>query len=467
MTTLQIFRILWARQALLLSCVIGLAALGLLISLVMPKTYTANADVIIDLRNADPVAGVQPNHPLDNSFIATQVDIIESERVARRVVDAMKLTQSTEAQEKWRSKTGGQGDLRNWLAEQLLKKLEVRPSKESNVVRIAYLDPSAKRAVSIANGFADAYLTTVADLKSDPARQNAAFFDAQAKSARQDVEQAQAKLSAFLRNNNIVAVDEKLDVENARLSELSTQLVSIQAVLTESRSRAASINPRTNEDMQEVLESRLIQSLKADIAKSESKLKEFGTRLGVAHPEYLSIQAELGSLKQQLANETKKYAGSATLSGTINAQRESQIRSALEAQRARVLRLKAQRDEVAVLQKEVEAQQRAYEQVTQRMKTTSVESQNRLTNVALLTPAVEPSEPSSPKIILNTAVAALFGALIGIAAALLLEMRNRRTRDVTDLVEYFNLPVLVSVPPAHAKRRAALLPRATHMLPKP
>lgn len=467
MTTLQIFRILWARRRLVMLCVTTLVVLTFVSSALLPKTYKASADVIIDMRQSDPLLGTQPNHPLDLSYIATQVDIIESERVARRVVETMKLAQLPEYETAWREKTGGRGDIRNWVAEQLLKKLEVRPSKESNVVRISFKDRAPEKASMIANGFANTYLTTVADLKLDPARQNATFFEAQARASRAELEAAQTKLSAFQRSKNIVAVDEKLDVENARLAELSTQLVAIQAVVTESRSRAASINSRNNEDMAEVLESRLIQQLKADIAKSQGKLQEVSTRLGPAHPEYQSVQAELTSLKGQLQAETRKYAGSVNLTGSVNAQREAQIRASLDAQRSKVLKLKSQRDELAVIQREVEAAQKGYEQIVQRQRMTSMESQNRLTNVALLTPAVDPIEPASPKVLLNTAIAALFGLLIGMALALLQEMRDRRARDVSDLVENFNLPVLVSVPAAGSRRTGELLPRATHLLPRP
>jgi electron transfer flavoprotein alpha/beta subunit len=53
-----------------------------------------------------------------------------------------------------------------------------------------------------------------------------------------------------------------------------------------------------------------------------------------------------------------------SVSNTINRQREGEIRASLEAQRAKVMKMKATRDEGVILQREVENAQRAYDAIT-------------------------------------------------------------------------------------------------------
>ncbi|MGS0014528.1 hypothetical protein ACUOIJ_25035, partial [Escherichia coli] len=92
-----------------------------------------------------------------------------------------------------------------------------------------------------------------------------------------------------------VATDERLDYENARLAELSTQIAAAQAAKadTSSREKQASGNTSTSQD---VLMNPVIQALRADIIRQEAKLKELSSRFGLNHPEYQSALSELNEL---------------------------------------------------------------------------------------------------------------------------------------------------------------------------
>ena len=107
-----------------------------------------------------------------------------------------------------------------------------------------------------------------------------------------------------------------------------------------------------------------------------------------------------------------------------------------------MLELKQQRDELSVLQREVESAQRAFDMVTQRLTQSSLESQVSQTNVVLLNPAAEPIQPSSPKILLNLVLAVFLGSMLGVGAALLMEMADRRVRAAEDIAEFAGLAVL-------------------------
>ena len=122
------------------------------------------------------------------------------------------------------------------------------------------------------------------------------------------------------------------------------------------------------------------------------------------------------------------------------------MRGSIEAQRTRLLKMRAQRDEVSVLVKDVEAAQRSYDAVTQRQTQSSLESQTNQTNIAVLTPATEPSEPSSPKVVRNTALAAFVATLVAVAFAFLRELMDRRVRTLDDVTELLGVPVLGSLP---------------------
>ena len=193
------------------------------------------------------------------------------------------------------------------------------------------------------------------------------------------------------------------------------------------------------------MQNPLINQLKADVARTESKLQELAGNLGKNHPQYQRQAAELETLKQKLAAETRQVANAVGTSGRVSKQKEAELRAAIEAHKKRIFQLKEGRDEATVLQREVETAQRAYDLVTQRLTQTNLESQMTQTNVSVLTPAIAPIEHSSPKLLLNTALAIFLGTLLGVGAALFMELLDRRVRSAEDIAEALNLPVLATI----------------------
>jgi chain length determinant protein EpsF len=389
----------------------------------------------------DPVAGVVYPSQLLSSYIATQVDIISSERVAKRVVQDLKLDQSPQAQWQWREATDGRGEFDSWLATSLQRRLLVTPSRDSDVINIAITLPDPKGAAALANAFAQAYIDTNIDLRVDPARQYAKWFDERSQVLRADLEAKQKRLSDYQKQNGIVATDERLDIENARLSELSSQLVAIQGLRQDSQSRQHQVSG-DNDTLPEVLQSPLISGLKANLSVEEAKLQDTATILGKNHPDYKASLAQIATLRERIAQETAKVVTSLGNTTQVNVRREHDIRLALEAQKQRVLDLKQQHDAATDLESDVLAAQKTLDAVTQRQAQSSLESQTQQTNAVLLTPAVEPLFPSKPRVILNLLAGLGLGFVVGIGTVLFLELLNRRVRTDGELIELLQVPIL-------------------------
>lgn len=447
----QFLSILRARWWVLV-LVLGLTlATTIVVSLLLPKQYTATASVVVDFK-PDPITAAVFGGMPSPAVMATQVDILTSERVALRVVQANRLSENAQIRAQWQDETGGEGTVEQWLITLFQKSLDVQPSRESSVIRVGYKAPDPRFAAGMANAFVQAYIDTALALRVNPALKYSGFFDQQVKDAREALEKAQSKVSDFQRAKGIIATDERLDVENARLNELSSQLVALQAVAAESRSRQTQASAGAGERMTEVLSNPVINQLKADISRAEAQLKLLGARLGDAHPQVVEAKASLGELRNRLDLETKRVTGGVGVTSTINNQREAQLRAALDAQRSQVLRMKGVRDEGQVLQRELESAQRTYDAVQTRLAQSSLESQTTQSNVNVLTQAVAPLQPSSPNLPLNVALAVFLGGLLAVGTALLLELMDRRVRSVDDVIAALDLPVIGVLPQPGAKR---------------
>ena len=119
-------------------------------SLLMPKNYTATATVLLDIRSPDPIVGMPMGGMSTPSYMATQVDILTSDRVAQRVVQKLRLNENQEMRRRWNEETGGKGNFDAWIANIFQKKLDVKPSRESNVIHVSYTNGDPRFASALA-----------------------------------------------------------------------------------------------------------------------------------------------------------------------------------------------------------------------------------------------------------------------------------------------------------------------------
>ena len=180
----QFLLILLARRRIALFTLLGTVVTTLVVSLLWPNSYTGTASVVVDVKSPDPIAGMVLQGMIAPGYMATQVDIINSDRVSRRVVKLLKLDQVPSIQEQWKDDTDGKGDITVWLANLLQKKLDVKPSRESNVITINYKGADPAFAAAIANAYAQSYIDTTIDLKVEPAKQYSVWFGQQSKQLR-------------------------------------------------------------------------------------------------------------------------------------------------------------------------------------------------------------------------------------------------------------------------------------------
>lgn len=461
MTPSKLISIILARWSLVLLVVVLTTLTALGVSMSMQPKYVATASVLIDAK-PDPISALMYPGLASPSYMNTQVDVIASERVALRVVKDLRLAENPEVHQQWRAATNGEGTIEQWLAQGLRGNMEVKPSKESNVLMVTYKSPQPEAAAAFANAFVKAYVGTTLELRVDPARQYAGYFEQQSKAALDKLEAAKTKLSAYEREHGILATDERMDIESSRLSELSSQLVAVQAVTAESNSRQGAA-ARGSDTLPDVLANPVVSSLKGELSRSESRLQELSTRYGDNHPQVIEAKASVADLRSKMATEIRRVTGAVGVTNSINRQREAEIRAQLEAQRQKVMKLKEARDEAAGLIREVDSAQRGYDSVAARLTQTNLESQSTQSNISTLTEATPPLRPSSPRVALNTMLAFVAGLVLAIGMALLLEMRDRKIRDADDVMALLQIPML-GVLPAPNKRPHKALPSAERRL---
>ena len=490
MSLTQLLLILRARAGLVFVIAATLLGLAAAVALSLPKRYQAEASVLVDPMSAalsgDGGGGWARENPA-----ATQADVIASYGVALDVVKALDLTRRTDAIRliagsgplHWLhvfvaellpgSPGGRQASMKDWLATQLLDKLHVHTSSDSRVVKVAYSSPDAGFAAQVANAFVQAYLRSAAQVGTAPAERTAQLFDRQLPLLQQRLQQAEDRLSAFERKTGLVSAGQGLDAENARLADLSSQLVQAQSLDYVARAKQRRLQRfirggvPESEAPTEVLDSPAVQQSQQQVVQAQADLSTLSHRLGPNHPLYRAAETKLqraqSDYRQQMLAVARGLLGSARNS----AEQVAQLRAAERQQRSKVLGLKnayAQRD---VLQSDVDNARQAYQDAAQRLAKTRMQGEAaQNASATLLDSATPPLRPAGPKVGLILGIALLAGMALGIGAALWQETLDRRVRAPLDIVELIGLPVVAVLQGRARARRAPLLLGAPSRVPR-
>ena len=237
MNFIQFLLILNARKWIILGVLALTVAVTAAVSLLLPKEYTATATLIVDSKSKDPFTGQLLPAQMFPGYMATQIDVIKSSAVARRVVREFKLAENPATRQQFMDATEGKGTVEQWLADVLVQKLDAEPSRESSIIGVSFSGADPQFSAAMANAFAKAYIETSLDLRLAPARQTAEWFDQQIVQLRQKVDEAQQKLTAYQREKGIVESEERLDVETRRMADLAGQMVAAQSLAFDATSR--------------------------------------------------------------------------------------------------------------------------------------------------------------------------------------------------------------------------------------
>lgn len=427
MTPKQLLLILFAHRYVAVIAFVLVSIGGVTLTLLTPKTYQATTDLLVDGR-ADPIAGAVAG---GTNYLATQIAIIQSERVAIGVVKRLRVAQTPALIEQWKAATQEKIPLENYYASLLRKGLLVEPLRSSNVIRLTFEGTDPKFATAAVNTFAQAYLDLTVDLRVEPVRQYADWFDERLKSLRANVESAQAKLSAYQNEKGIIGIDQRTDQETQRLDALTAQLVAVQgenlAIGSREKNSGGELSP-------DILASNSVAGIKGQLSQAEAKLSEMRISLGPNHPMRIQLEGQIIELKEQLGQEMRRVTGGTSVMRTTASMREAELRGMVAAQKARVLALRQERDQISVLAQDVEAAKAMYDSVLKRTNQLNLEKQSDQANVSVLSPAIEPDipfKPNRPKYLVATFLGALAAAL---AAALSIEFLNPKVRVLQDIL---------------------------------
>ncbi len=446
LSLMQIFCIVRAYRKHTLMIAASILIVSAVTTKLLHKTYTATATLMVNYQQRDPLEGGPTQLAPLGTYMATEIQLMQSPEVLMPVIDKLKLTQDKEYTSGYR---GDGGNLKEWVEEVLVKDLDIEAGPFGS--QLIYVTASARYpylAALIANTISDIYLAQERDRLSGPASERATRYAQELVELKNKVRVAQDQVTAFRQRTGVTD-------STARNNNIDTDLLaSLEARLQEAQNarRAAEVKAATDQSFSAgAATSPTVQALKTQLHTEQAQLAEMSATLGPRHPKVLELQDQIAANQRNLTAEVKNLSAGASSDLGAARQLEAKLQTAVAQQRAKVLAISRLQDEGTKYVLELESAQNVYKRALDGYDQIMFASDNHSTNVSMVSRAVAPQKASRPnkiKLVLLGALAGIFAGLAGpIAYELLI---NRRVRCRDDFERDFAIPVLIEFDPIPA-----------------
>ena len=475
----EILAFLRRRFNVIAGCVILITSIAALVTFQLTPIYSATAAVKIDTRqrNVAPIDPIYGQLNLTSDVVDTEVEVIRSRALLRRVVKETALTQDREFNPSLREKkipdqfnpialikaiVGGREDVRELTEDEelewaivtaidsLRERIRVGRRDLTYVINIEMKSEDPQKAASIANAVANAYILDQLEAKFEATHQANTWLAEQLSDLRDSVRISENAVEIF-RSENDLRETEGATLAEQQLSDLNAQLALSRADKAEKTARLRRTeqllrNGGGVDAVAEVINSETISDLRQQQALVVRKRAEFASRYGDRHPEMIKVRRELNDLETQIAAEVNRIVSALRNDVGAEGERERSLMRSIASLTENAAENDRARVKLRELERDAEANRLLYEAFLNRQKETSQQEDLLEPDARLISQATAPIAPSEPNTKLNIAGAFAFSTVLGVAFALLLERLDNGFRTSAQVEQTLNLIHLASVP---------------------
>jgi succinoglycan biosynthesis transport protein ExoP len=473
-------RVLYKRRWLASAAFLGVFAYGAVSTIKQTPLYQAKTQIMIEkeARRATSISDVLDDQSsyYDDDFYPTQLRVLQSRKLAGRVVDQLNgrpVADAAAGATPTRAASATQGGVWQWVTSLLgaparidppaadetsmeqglisdfLGGLHVEQLRTTRIFEITYTAADPVFAQRAANAVATQYITQSKDIRSEATQEANDYLSRALDDQRLKLNDSETKLAEYKVSHNAVALDDKVNTVSAKLADISARLTTAQLdtidkgatyeglrkVQDDREKLAAHPSILTNPDIQQL--KNALNTLQAQRARD-----------AVTHgPSLLAgLDAEIANAQQKLYQAEDRVVEAAQNEYELAKGKEASYRQSYEEQNRATMTLDQKGADYAMLQREEASNKALFDNLLARTKETGVSGQFKGSNITIVDPAETPRTPSSPNISRDLAIAFIEGLALAFGLAFGFEYLDSRIKTPDELRQALNLPFLGIVP---------------------
>lgn len=430
------------------------------VTALLPKWFLATAVIRVEKPESEVKLFQSQNSAYyDPYFIQDQFKIIQSDKILHPVIRQLDLNNVIGAQ-----LGGGQALPTDITAQYLLNKmLRVESPRSTSLIEINVYARDPRLCAEIANAVARTYSEDRIALATSDQREGLAQLRKELEK-QELVVVAQRDLVEKLRKElDIAGVDlsqrySDMEIETLRQMQNSLIALRVDAIGRKTRwERFRAIPPDERRDLvnAELIQDANIQNLLQAFLVAEQTVTKLSGRLGEAHPDWIAAIEARAKIGQQLDRQLKGYENSLEISYKEAEARVNELERQLG--QARVDQILSARERMRPFEEstqKLEDEQRLLTTLKLTLRQREIDFQVPKKTIEILNNAEPARFPSKPNWMLNLVFALVFGLILGVGAAVLVEYFDTSFRNVADVETKLSLPVLGVIPHARDPAQA-------------
>jgi capsular exopolysaccharide synthesis family protein len=457
------------RRRLVTAIFVAVASAATLKSFLTRPVYEATTQILIERENPNvlefrEVAEVKAQW--GDEYYQTQYKLLQSRSLARKVIVEANLLQDPEfggpripdEVNAMVSAPPGASPAMEAVVGTFLTRVRIQLVKNSRIANVAFSAYTPEAAAQIANKLAQLYIQQSLEFRYQTSAEAAQWLGGQIDDQRRKVEAAELALQGLKQREGLVNIEERRTLVEQRLRELGTALTKVK---TDRLQKEALFNQmrgaRNPEELPEVIKNYVIQQLRIDLAKLEGQEAQLLERYLEQHPEVVRVRNQIEESRRKISAEAQRVIRSVENDYRAAAAQEASISAAVESSKAESFDLERRGGQYDSLKREVDANKDVLKSLMARHKQTDVAQELKASNIRIVDPAVVPRAPVRPRRLLDVSAGLLFGLVLGVAAALLLEYLDSTLKTPEDVKTHLGAPLLSVIPETDAAGKARLL----------
>jgi polysaccharide biosynthesis transport protein len=508
----SILGMLRRRKSVIFGTVAAVLLVTLLVLIQLTPRYTSSAELMLNTRQQNVVdietvvSGLDVDPGSFQTGVQSEINIINSRSLARRVVEKLGLMQDpefnsslrqpsaldyinplywAESAARWAMTALGLGAeeepanqdpptaeeeenaAMSAVISSFLGHLNVSNDRRSYSIFVNFTSEDPEKAAVIANAVADQYLVDQLEAKFEATRRATSWLNERLADLREKVKESETALQEYREKANLID-NQGQTVSAQQLSELNSQLILARTERAQAEARLRRVRELVKtggvESSPDVLASPLIQRLREQEADLQRQQAELSGRYGERHPTMINLKAEVRDLRSKIDAEVNKIVLSLANEVEVARARESTLASNLASIQQNVGELSKASVRLNELQREADANRALFETFLARFKETSNQDQIIQPDARIISGAETPLAPSFPRKKVILALALGISLFLGVFLALLIERLDNGFRSAEQVERLTGVPGLGMIPAVRASRKS---PPQDYLLQKP
>jgi uncharacterized protein involved in exopolysaccharide biosynthesis len=486
--------VLFRRKAMIITAFLAIALATAAVTFLLPNKYESRMKILVKNMRVDVAitterttggTGLATENEVGEAQINSEIELLTSKDLLEQVVKECGLAKPAPSLFSRAVPTEAVSIER--AVNQLAKDLTITPVKKSNLISLSYASNSPEVSAAVLRKVGDLYLEKHLKLHRPPGTYE--FFKTRAAEYEKQLRAAEARLSSFQQDKNLVVLSQQKDLTLQKTADAKSKMLEAEAMVSETANRIqrvqqqlAAVAPRIITQSRTLPNQYSAERLNTMIVELRNKRTQLLTKFRPEDRFVKEVDQQIRTTADALERATKQTAteqstdlnplrqiletelSRARLDHAGAEARRTALAGQLQQYQEGLKKLESattEHDDLQRQTKEAEENYQLYAKKREESRIADEMDQQKITNVSIAEAPAVAHIPSTPNRPLNLIVGVLLAAFVGLGCAFSAELFSDSFHTPRQLEAMTGITVLATVP----NDRRRLLTRKPKALP--